>query len=43
MDVRGYIDENAAGFFDALRQWLAAAAYLWDELAIAPGEPAAAP
>jgi acetylornithine deacetylase/succinyl-diaminopimelate desuccinylase-like protein len=23
MDVRGYIDENAAGFFDALRQWLA--------------------
>ncbi len=23
MDVRGYIDENAAGFFDALRQWVA--------------------
>jgi acetylornithine deacetylase/succinyl-diaminopimelate desuccinylase-like protein len=23
MDVRGYIEENAAGFFDALRQWLA--------------------
>jgi acetylornithine deacetylase/succinyl-diaminopimelate desuccinylase-like protein len=23
MDVRGYIDENAPGFFDALRQWLA--------------------
>jgi acetylornithine deacetylase/succinyl-diaminopimelate desuccinylase-like protein len=23
MDVRGYVDENAAGFFDALRQWLA--------------------
>ena len=23
MDVRGYINENAAGFFDALMQWLA--------------------
>ena len=23
MDVRGYINENAAGFFDALTQWLA--------------------
>jgi acetylornithine deacetylase/succinyl-diaminopimelate desuccinylase-like protein len=23
MDVRGYIDENAAGFFDALRHWVA--------------------
>jgi acetylornithine deacetylase/succinyl-diaminopimelate desuccinylase-like protein len=23
MDVRGYIDQHAAGFFDALRQWLA--------------------
>jgi acetylornithine deacetylase/succinyl-diaminopimelate desuccinylase-like protein len=23
MDVRGYIDQNAPGFFDALRQWLA--------------------
>ena len=23
MDVRGYVDENAAGFFDALRPWLA--------------------
>ena len=23
MDVRGYVDENAAGFFGALRQWLA--------------------
>jgi acetylornithine deacetylase/succinyl-diaminopimelate desuccinylase-like protein len=23
MDVRGYVDENAAGFFDALGQWLA--------------------
>jgi acetylornithine deacetylase/succinyl-diaminopimelate desuccinylase-like protein len=23
MDARGYIDENAAGFFDALRQWVA--------------------
>jgi len=23
MDVRGYIDEHAAGFFDALRQWVA--------------------
>ena len=23
MDVRGYVDENAAGFFDALRRWLA--------------------
>ena len=22
MDVRGYIDENAAGFFDALRHWV---------------------
>jgi acetylornithine deacetylase/succinyl-diaminopimelate desuccinylase-like protein len=23
MDVRGYIDENTVGFFDALRQWVA--------------------
>jgi hypothetical protein len=23
MDVRGYIDQNAPGFFEALRQWLA--------------------
>ena len=23
MDVRGYIEENAAGFFDALMRWLA--------------------
>ncbi len=85
MDVRGYIDENTAGFFEALSQWLAipsisadilaaplvflavgldsdrihapnekaemslllrdaeAAAYLWDELAAAAGDLAAAP
>jgi hypothetical protein len=35
MDVRGYVDENAAGFFDALLKGAEAAAYLWDEFATA--------